>query len=96
MAQDPAETLRAYVRAFETLDPEVVLPFYHSPCMFIAPFSVSLATDADAARHTASALIEHARSQGYRRTEIRQLHQKTLASNLVSLSGLRTIRHGRR
>ncbi len=88
MARDPTETLRAYVRAFETLDPEVVLPFYYCPCMFIAPFGVSLATDADAAHHTASALVYHARSQGYRRTEITQLHQRTLASNLVSLSGV--------
>lgn len=88
MARDPAETLRAYVKAFETLDPEVVLPFYHSPCMFVAPFGVSLAADAEAARRTASALIEHARSQGYRRTEMSQLQQKTLASNLVSLSGV--------
>jgi len=56
--------------------------------MFIAPFGVSLATDADAARHTACALIGHARSQGYRRTEIRQLHVRALASNLASLSGV--------
>ena len=59
---DPEETLREYVQAFETLNPEVVFPFYHSPCMFIAPFGVSLAADANAARDTASALIEHARS----------------------------------
>lgn len=88
MAHDPVETLRAYVKAFETLDPEVVFPFYHTPCMFIAPFGVSIASETDAARHTASALIEHARSQGYQRTEITQLRQRNLASSLVSLSGV--------
>ena len=88
MVDDPEDTLRGYVEAFETLNPEAVLPFYHSPCVFIAPFGVSLAEDADAARRTAAALIEYARSQGYRRTEIRELHMRTLASNLVSLWGV--------
>ena len=87
MMHDPIETLRAYVTAFETLNPEAVLAFYHLPCMFIAPFGVSLVTDADAARHIASALIEHARSQGYRRTEVSQIHHNPLAANLVSVSG---------
>lgn len=93
MANDPVEALRAYVKAFETLNPEAVVPFYHSPCIFIAPFGVSVAIDATAAYLTASALIDHARSQGYRRTEITQLHKRTLGSNLVSLSGV-FVRYG--
>ena len=82
MANDPVEALRAYVKAFETLNPEAVVPFYHSPCIFIAPFGVSVAIDATAAYLTASALIDHARSQGYRRTEITQLHKRTLGKPL--------------
>jgi len=88
MMPDPENTLREYVQAFEMLNPEAILPFYHSPCIFIAPFGVSVAQDVEATRRTAFALIERARSQGYRRTEIRELHTRTLASNLVSLSGV--------
>lgn len=93
MANDPVEALRAYVTAFETLNPELVVPFYHSPCIFIAPFGVSVAIDATAAYLTASALIDHARSQGYHRTEITQLQKRTLASNLALLSGV-FVRYG--
>ena len=88
LSQGPEDTLRAYVRAFETLEAEAVLPFYDSPCMFIAPFGVSLAGDGDAARHIAAALMEHARSQGYRRTEIRSLRVEGLAGNLAMLTGV--------
>ena len=88
MSHSPEDTLRAYVRAFETLEAEAVLPFYDSTCMFIAPFGDSLAGDGEAARRTASALIEHARSQGYRRTEVRGLRVEELASNLAMLAGV--------
>jgi hypothetical protein len=88
IARDPQEALHAYVRAFETLNPEAVISFYHAPCTFIAPFGVTVAADVEAARRIASALIEHARCQGYRRTDTSQLHTRTLASNLVLLSGV--------
>lgn len=88
MTHDAGDTLREYVEAFATLDPEAIVPFYHLPCMFIAPFGISFAADADAVRRTASALIEHARSQRYRRTEFLGLHMQELAANLVSFSGV--------
>ena len=88
LSQGPEDTLRAYVRAFETLEAEAVMPFYDSTCMFIAPFGVTPTGDGEAARRTASALMEHARSQGYRRTEIRSLRVEGLADNLALLSGV--------
>jgi len=62
MCQCPENTLCAYVRAFETLGAEAVVPFYKPPCMFVAPFGVWLTGDGDSARRTVSALMEHARS----------------------------------
>jgi hypothetical protein len=76
------------VRAFETLDPDAVVSFYHLPCMFIGPPGVTLVSDSNAARGMASHLIEHARSQGYRRTEIYDLEVRTLAESLASISGV--------
>lgn len=88
MHHDPVETLSAYVAAFETADPDLVAPFYHSPCLFVAPFGVSLAADPEAARRTASALVAHARSLGYRRTETSRVERRSLASNLVEVTGV--------
>ena len=87
MNDGPEETLRAYVQAFESLDPDAVVPFYHQPCLFVSPFGVSLAADAGAARGIVSQLVEHARSQGYRRTQIRGLEVKELADSVALLSG---------
>lgn len=84
----PEATLRAYVGAFETLEADAIVPFYDSACTFIAPFGVSLAGDGNAARRVVTALIEHARSQDYRRTEVRDLRVETLASNLAMLTGI--------
>jgi len=86
--QDPEETLRAYVSAFEKLVPEPICAFYHLPCMFIVPTGVLAASDASAAHTIASLLIQHARSQGYRRTEIHDISTRSLASNLAAVTGV--------
>ncbi len=88
MKEKPEDALRAYVRAFETLDPDAIARFYHRPCMFIAPPGASLASDSDAARAVAARLVEHARSEGYRRTEVLNLKVKRLADSLASLTGV--------
>ena len=84
----PETTLAAYLRAFESLDPDAIVPFYRLPCMFIAATGVTIVPDAAGARGVASKLIEHARSQDYRRTEILNLEVRMLAEQLASLSGL--------
>ena len=88
MNRTPEETLRSYVSAFETLSPDAMVPFYLLPCMFIAPQGVTVVGDAGAARALASKLIEHARSQGYKRTEIVDLQARRLSESLASLSGV--------
>ena len=90
MNLQPDEALREYVRAFERLDPDAVASFYHLPCMFLGPPGVTVVSDPAAARGVASHLIEHARSQGYRRTEIQELETRTLAESLASISGVFT------
>lgn len=56
--------------------------------MFIAPPGVTVVSDANTARAMASRLIEHARSQGYRRSEILDLDLRTLGESLASVSGV--------
>ncbi len=88
MNHSPHGTLLAYVRAFETLDQENVLPFYNLPCMFVAPPGAVVVSDATAARALVSQLIEQARGQGYRRTELRDVDMRLLSERLALVAGV--------
>ncbi|HQR44565.1 MAG TPA: hypothetical protein PLB02_11540 [Thermoanaerobaculia bacterium] len=84
----PAQTLIAYVRAFETLRAENVVPFYLLPCTFIRPDGVWVVQDPETALALVEHLIEHARAQRYCRTEVSGLTIRPLAATLVELSGV--------
>ena len=88
MPGTPMEMLTAYVRAFETLSAEAVVPFYHLPCAFIRPDGVWVVQDEATALVLVNHLIEHARSQGYHRTDVSRLAVRTLAANLAELEGV--------
>jgi len=88
MNVQPEESLRAYVRAFESLDPVALASFYSFPCMFIGPPGVTVVSDSNTAHGMASFLIEHARSQDYRHTEIHDLVIRELGQNLASAFGV--------
>jgi hypothetical protein len=45
----PEETLSAYLRVFEPLDPSKFLKYYNLPCLFISPAGTFAATDASGA-----------------------------------------------
>jgi branched-subunit amino acid aminotransferase/4-amino-4-deoxychorismate lyase len=84
----PSEMLTAYVRAFETLRAENVVPFYERPCTFIRPDGVWVVQDEATALVLAAHLIEHAKSQGYRRTAVSEVTVRTLAPGLAELGGI--------
>lgn len=88
MMPTPEETLRAYVAAFEQLDPEAVTRFYHAPGLFVSPQGSFPAAGPEAARGIVEAMIAQARSQGYRRTEIRNLVVRPLGARLATLDGV--------
>ncbi|MGE0883265.1 MAG: nuclear transport factor 2 family protein [Blastocatellales bacterium] len=88
MKQTPLEMLDAYVRAFETMRAEEVVPFYHLPCTFIRPDGVWVVGDEATALVLVNHLIEHAKQQGYVRTSVSGLSMRTLAPVLVELSGV--------
>ena len=88
MIQHPTDALRAYVRAFESLDPDAVASCYDLPSVFIAPPGVTVVADAESARAMASRLIEHAKSQDYRRSEILEPDVRMLGESLAAVSGV--------
>lgn len=87
MTESPDSAFHAYVRAFETLDPEAALPFYHLPCIFIAPQGVFAAADIGALRALLSQFMGQLRSQSYSRTEVEALTVRNLSPTLASCSG---------
>ena len=88
MTQTPVEMLIAYIRAFETLRAEEIVPFYELPCTFIRPDGVWVVQDEATALALVAHLIEHAKSQGYRRTDVSGLTMRTLAPGLAELGGV--------
>src|SRR5580700_10664743 len=87
MTESPESAFHAYIRAFETLDPEAALPFYHLPGMFIAPQGVFAVPDANTARALLSQFMGQLRSQSYRRTEVVGLAVRRLSPDLASCAG---------
>ena len=85
----PQETLSAYMRAFETLDPAQFLPYYNLPCLVMTPAGTFTATDSASAGAIASQFVQQARQQDYKRTEIvGQLESRALGAGLVLMSGV--------
>ena len=77
-----------YIRAFETLEPAEIVPFYSVPCMFLAPGHVAAVTDHDSVDRLVALLVEQARNQGYARTEIVGMKTEPLAEDLGSVKGV--------
>ena len=88
MPGTPTDMLTAYVRAFETLSAEAVVPFYDLPCTFVRPDGAWVVQDEAAAVALVNHLIDHARSQGYLHTDVSRLAVRTLAANLAELEGV--------
>jgi hypothetical protein len=76
------------VQAFETLSAEAVVPFYDLPCTFIRPDGVWVVQDESTAVVLVNHLIDHARSQGYHRTDVSRLAVRPLAAGLAELAGV--------
>ena len=87
MTDSPELAFQAYIQAFETLDADAALPFYHLPCMFIAPQGVFAVPDTNTARTLLSQFMGQLRSQSYHRTEVVGLTVRKLSPGLASFAG---------
>ena len=88
MTDNPEAALHEYIRAFEALDPDGALPFYHVPSMFIAPQGVFAAPDASTVRTLLAQFMGQLRAEAYRRTEVRGLEVHVLSADLTSCAGV--------
>lgn len=86
-AEGPFAAVLQYVRAFETLDPDRVVPFYRLPVTFLAPQIHVVAQDAAAARGVVTRLIDHAVTAGYARTDAIDGETRRLADDLALCTG---------
>jgi ketosteroid isomerase-like protein len=84
----PAEMLEAYVKAFASQNVAAVVSFYLLPCTFIRPDGTWTVSDNATAATLAAHMIDHARSQGYARTETRDLEVRRLAQGLAHMTGV--------
>jgi hypothetical protein len=87
MTESAESAFHAYIRAFETLDPDSALRFYHVPGMLIAAQGVFPVSDTDTARKLVSQFMAQLRSQSYRRTEVVDLTVRQLSQVLASCAG---------
>jgi hypothetical protein len=88
MTGEPSDMLAAYVRAFETLRAENVVPFYELPCTFIRPDGVWVVQDEATALVLANHLIDHAKAQGYYWTATTDVAARALAPGLAEITGV--------
>ena len=82
------EAFRAYVAAFETLNSEAIAPYYHEPCLLIAPPGVFvMATHSDVIRNFGD-YMRDLRGRGFRSSTYTQLQAKLLGAGTAILSGM--------
>ena len=95
--QNIEKTYRDYVKAFETLEPNAVLPYYHTPCMIISSKKVyTLTTPEEIAANFAMGM-EALRKVDYARTDIvdLEINLKGVGVAVVSADLKRYTRDGK-
>jgi len=91
------QAFKDYLQAFQTLDPQTTIPYFHVPCMFIPPQGIHiLATTADV-QALLLQVMENLKARGYARSELLNLHvnQMSEATALVTVSRVRYATDGR-
>lgn len=82
------ETFRLYVRAFETLRPEAVVPYYHEPCLFVSPqVAMTLQTGSDVAAFFRK-VMAGLHADGYANSAFANLTVLVLSDTLAMVRGV--------
>ena len=86
-----------YIQAFQTLDPDAAVPYFHCPCMFISPQGVHVFATADDVRTLLTQIMAGLRARGYARSELLDLHVNRMSRNtaLLTVSRIRYATDGR-
>jgi ketosteroid isomerase-like protein len=84
---EPLAAVRSYARAFETLEPHAVVPFYDEQCFVTSPQgSVALPAHANVERFF-EPLTGDLRNQGYATTEFQPLEERRLGPTMAMATG---------
>ena len=82
------EVFKGYARAWDSLDMQRILPYYHEPLIFITAAGVrSLATRGDIEAWVKT-IFTRITERGYARGEYPQLHVKQMSPSVAMASGL--------
>jgi ketosteroid isomerase-like protein len=79
-------TYTEYFGAFQSLDPEAVLPFYHMPFLALMPAGVVAVGHIDSARALFAPMMMALRARGYARSEWSRLGVQQLSESAAVLS----------
>jgi ketosteroid isomerase-like protein len=84
-------TYTAYFQAFQTLNPQAVLPYYHVPSMLLSPQGVTIMATATEVEALFSQIIEGLKARNYARSELTDLRVQQLSDSIamLSISGVR-------
>jgi ketosteroid isomerase-like protein len=91
------QTYTDYFRAFQTLNPDAVVPYYHVPFLAISPQGVAVMTTTEEVRALFATMLNALRARDYARSEWEDLQVKPLSAQtaLVSARVLRYATGGR-
>lgn len=77
-----------YYKAFSTLDPAAIAPFFHEPSLLVGPPGVTAAPGGAAVVHIFTPIMEALRARGYGRSELTMLNVKPLSATITWASGV--------
>jgi ketosteroid isomerase-like protein len=81
-----ARTYTDYFEAFQTLDPEAVLPYYHTPFLALTPAGVRAVDDVADARAMFADMMKALRERGYARSGWARLGLRQLSADTAMVS----------
>ena len=78
----------SYLDAFHTGEAQAMVPFYHTPCLFIADQGVTLLSSEAAIEKLFAQIIQDLKGRNYGRSEVTNIQIKEMTDRSALLSGL--------
>ena len=82
------QALLDYYAAFNSLDPQATLPFFHEPTLLIGPQGVRAAPTHDILTPILATAIESLRARGFGRSELRVRRAEPLSAGTTLIAGV--------
>ena len=86
--QTATETLFDYYAAFNTLDPQGALPYFHEPTLLIGPRGVFAAPTHDSLTPVLATIIDSLRARGFGRSELSVQRATFLSASTNLVTGV--------